>query len=271
MRKVLRNWLAQHHDSTLLQRIDGYAQQLHYAYENLNYNCEQNGERTVLRRLQEQDIVSFNTLFDVGANVGDWSTIAAEFYPQARIHAFEPVREAYSKLRQQVDDKPNIIPVNLGLSDKQGEQSFYCIPDAEGLSTCMNGFIERFYGSIPLEKLYPVSTGDRYCEEEDIEVIDFLKIDAEGSDCLVLAGFDGMFREGRIRIVQFEYGYASIETKFLLKDFYEFFLARDMMVGKIYPSYVDFREYSYQDENFIGPNYLAVQKELQPLVRALSV
>jgi hypothetical protein len=28
-------------------------------------------------------------------------------------------------------------------------------------------------------------------------------------------------------------------------------------VGKIYPDYVDFRDYDLSDEDFLGPNYLA--------------
>lgn len=40
-------------------------------------------------------------------------------------------------------------------------------------------------------------------------------------------------------------------------------------VGKIYPDYVDFRDYDLGDEDFLGPNYLASQVG-DPMVRTLS-
>ena len=53
-------------------------------------------------------------------------------------------------------------------------------------------------------------------------------------------------------------------------DFYEFFTQKNYVVGKIYPNYVDFKDYTLDDENFLGPNYLAVKKEYQDLISALS-
>jgi len=268
MRKSFARWLAQHHDSTVLRRMHRLFRRLHYAYENFDYDCEQNGERALLERLR--GVAPMSTLFDVGANVGEWSRIASELYPDARIHAFEPVDEAHQRLRAEVGGRANVVPVQLALSDAPGETPIYYIPGGEALATCMEGFIETFHGVEPMEKRIRLNTGDRYCREHGIERIDFLKIDAEGSDCRVLAGFEDMFAQGRIRMVQFEYGVASIVTKFLLKDFYEFFEARNMVVGKVYPSHVDFRRYSYQDEDFIGPNYVAVQADLQPEIEALA-
>jgi len=42
-----------------------------------------------------------------------------------------------------------------------------------------------------------------------------------------------------------------------------------MKLGKIYPNYVDFREYRFQDEDFLGPNYLAVHSSLESLIESL--
>jgi hypothetical protein len=79
----------------------------------------------------------------------------------------------------------------------------------------------------------------------------------EGAEHLVLEGLADLLREQRARFVPFEYGRVNILTHFLLRDFYEPFGSHGYLVGKIYPDYVDFREYELSDEDFLGPNYLA--------------
>ena len=97
-----------------------------------------------------------------------------------------------------------------------------------------------------------------------------MKIDVEGYEDKVLKGFEGMLKAGRIKIIQFEYGCINIDTHFLLKDFYDYLGRFDMKIGKIYPTYVDFREYRYSDENFFGPNYLAVHSSCTKVLDTLS-
>ena len=116
----------------------------------------------------------------------------------------------------------------------------------------------------------PVTTGDLYCSEHGIERIDFLKVDVEGAEREVLNGFSRMLDERRITAVQFEYGLVNIRSHVLLADFHELFESAGFAVGKIFPDGVDFRAYEIQrDEDFTGPNYLAVQRERQDLIDAL--
>ena len=113
--------------------------------------------------------------------------------------------------------------------------------------------------------------GDIFCAEKGIDNIDFLKIDVEGYEHKVLKGFEGILKRGGIKVIQFEYGYVNIDTHFLLKDFYDYLQSFGMKLGKIYPSYVDFREYEYKDEDFYGPNYLAVHQSCKSIIDLLSV
>ena len=96
--------------------------------------------------------------------------------------------------------------------------------------------------------------------------MDFLKLDVEGAEHLVLQGLDESLQNGRIRFVQFEYGRVNILTHFLLRDFYQLFRGYGYAVGKIYPDYVEFRDYDLRDEDFLGPNYLACRVEDEALV-----
>ena len=62
----------------------------------------------------------------------------------------------------------------------------------------------------------------------------------------------------------------NIASRFLLTDFHDLLGPRGFRIGKIYPTYVDFGPYRYRDEDFLGPNHLAVQESDAALIAALS-
>ena len=87
---------------------------------------------------------------------------------------------------------------------------------------------------------------------------------------LVLKGFSNALANGMIDVIQFEYGKVNILTRFLLRDIYEMLEGYGYTVGKLYPNYVEFRHYTLDDENFFGPNYVAILKDRRELVEAVS-
>jgi hypothetical protein len=52
---------------------------------------------------------------------------------------------------------------------------------------------------------FDLNTIDEYCKENDVDRIDFLKIDAEGLDYRILLGAKRMIEDNRIKYIQFEY------------------------------------------------------------------
>ncbi len=251
-----------------MAKFDKYLLRFHRGFENLDYNFDTNGEAYVLQTLQAK--TQLKTIFDVGANQGDWSKIASQAFPQAIIHSFEIVPATYRKLEENCRACANVHPHNLGLSDQNGPTKVFFNPQHSTLATCVPGFTQDFHHFEPQAEDAQVATGDSFCAENKISTIDFLKMDVEGFEPNVLRGFDGMLKTGRVKIMQFEYGYINAATHFLLKDFYDCLGKHDMKIGKIYPRYVDFREYRFQDENFYGPNYLVVHASQESIIRALS-
>lgn len=270
MRRAILSFVAKRmrSRSRLSSKIDKLSIRLHKEYENLDYDFFNNGEAAVLRKLA--GIQGFNTIVDVGANKGEWSLIASEVFPQATIHSFEIVPDTYSRLVENCGQRKNIACHNVGLSDVEGTTPVFFSPDKSGAATCVPNFSEQFHKYLPQTFEARVLTGDMFCADRGIETIDFLKIDVEGYEHKVLKGFEGMLKRGRIKVIQFEYGYININTHFLLKDFYDYLGAFDMKMGKIYPSYVDLREYRHSDENFYGPNYLAVHSACETFTNTLS-
>ena len=258
-----RNYLALHRKSRFVRQLSSYCVQLHALYENSNYDPQTNGEHFVLRTLAGQH---FNSIFDIGANVGDWALMAHEVFPKAQIHCFEIVPQTYEALKSNTAHIPEITVNNFGLSDKDGEVSVTFYPHADTLASLVDGAHQNAHHTVQGR----VRRGDEYVRERNIAQIDFLKIDVEGAEGLVLNGLAETIGVGRATVVQFEYGKVNILAKFLLRDFYDFFVSKGYKVGKIYPNYVDFREYKLEHEDFIGPNYLAVLANRADIINLLA-
>jgi FkbM family methyltransferase len=236
--------------------------------ENENYNMVENGEERVLKLLAQSGQV--RTIFDVGANIGDYSSTASAAFPQAEIYAFEPVRQTLDILTRRVTNLPNVKVLNYGLSDRDQTVTFSVQPDNLGSST-QYGAVSRLLNpdaahvteQVNLKKAGAAATA------LGVRQIDLLKIDTEGNDWFVLNGFLDWLEAGRIKVIQFEYGLSCIYTKRLLLDYHELLAPRGYRLGKIYPTYIDFKGYHPADEDFIGPNFLAVH-ESSSLVEQLK-
>jgi FkbM family methyltransferase len=219
-------------------------------FGNASYKSARNGERWLLDALRGESI---RTVLDVGANVGTWSLMAADLLPEASIYALEVVPDTAAALRTRAGQHDRIKCFNLGLAAHTGTLSLHYHATASTHAT-FTDYPHSWTG----ERIEcPVMRGDDFLAREGIREVDFLKLDVEGAEHLVLQGLENPLREQRVRFVQFEYGRVNILTHFLLRDFYQLFATYGYVVGKIYPDYVDFREYDLSDEDFLGPNYLA--------------
>ncbi|HEY0863824.1 MAG TPA: FkbM family methyltransferase [Lacunisphaera sp.] len=268
MRERLRKFLARHRRNRLVGKIGRNLGYLWQGFENQDYDLLTNGEQFVLRAVARVNPAA--RVFDVGAHRGDWARMAADVLPQGRIDSFEVVPSTYEKLRRGCAQLPNVTLHNLGLGETAGTVQFAVAEHRDELTSGVvgvHGELHKFeFTRVPCR----VTTGDRFCAEQGIERIDFLKIDVEGMEPLVLRGFAGMLAAGRIGALQFEYGQVNLGARFFLGDFYELLAPYGMRIGKIYPNYVDFRDYHFTQDNLSGPNFLAVPAGNRELIRLLQ-
>lgn len=234
------------------------------AYNNLNYDMETNGEFNLMRKME---ICSINTVFDVGANKGEYTQACLNNFARAKIHAFEIAPPTYRKLIANVKSD-RVIFNSFGLSNKKGSLVLNYSPDDDGSSSLVAGSVIHHgeWEEIDVD----VITGDDYCMQNNITAIDLLKVDVEGAEHLVFEGFSRTLSEENISAVQFEFGMVNIYSKFLLKDFYELFGRYGFIMGPVMPTGIDFRDYDTRDEDFQGPpNFFAVHKSRTDLIDVL--
>ena len=156
-------------------------------------------------------------VFDAGANVGELTLIFSRFVGETgSVHAFEASGSTFKKLETvcKAGGKLNIALNHLALSDKGG--SIYLNVYAEPYSSFNSQAARplKDYG-LDLEPVgieeTPAVTIDQYCEKNNIENIDLLKIDVEGAEFQVLKGARKMLESKRIACLTFEFGQTTFD------------------------------------------------------------
>ena len=252
IKKSVYHWITGQRKNRIGKGLYTVIKIIHEALENKNNDFNTNGEKWLVDSLgSEKPLI----VFDVGANIGDWTKMVHYKNRNAKIHSFEPIPEIFKKLSENTKGIDQIAINNLALGKEEDKLEMNYYPSNPIFSSFFNHPLGKNQENVVEVK---VTSGDAYCKLENIEFIDFLKIDVEGFEPSVLFGFDRMFAEKRIGMVQFEYGDLVLKTGFLLKDFYEFFEKKNYKVGKLFPRFIEFGDYNFNKENFLPSNFVAV-------------
>jgi len=232
-----------------VQRFDG----------DNNPDPETNGEYDMLRAT----IPACRTVFDVGAHVGGWSEAVVKLNPQVALHAFEPGAKSFAALAQR--GLPAGVRLNrLALGATSEQRALYSFGGHQELSSL---YAREAIDGYPVDRsdaseTVTVTTLDAYCAQHGVAEIDFLKIDAEGHDLQVLRGGRGMLARRAVGIVQFEYGAANIDSRDLLKDFFDFFAELSYDLLKVRQGgFAPFARYDARLENFTYQNWIAARRK----------
>lgn len=201
-------------------------------------------------------------LFDVGANRGQFLKHLIAAFSHSEIYSFEPNLECFKILKNSVRNIPNVKCLNFGLGNISGEFPIY-LPKKDLLSeraTLLPNAINFLKANEQvLTQSIQVKTLDIFCEENNIQFIDFLKIDTEGYEFNVLLGASRLINEKRINIIQFEFNEMNVEARVFLKDFYD--LLKDFRFYRLGPeSLIYLGEYSSKNEIFVYQNIVAIRK-----------
>lgn len=214
-------------------------------------------------RLLESLKGNLNTIFDVGSNIGEWTRMAREFHPDADIHSFEVVPNTYKKQLDNIKFDGKTFLNGFGLSNAAGILPMQHNTEFDAMSSCLAEL--HVDSSVWVDGL--VMTGDQYVQSRQIDFIDFLKIDVEGAENLVFEGFADTLNANKVGIIQFEYAFANVLSKFLLVDAYKMLMPLGFNLGKLTKDKWSMDRYKLTDEDFQGPNILAVHNSKMHLVQ----
>ena len=200
-------------------------------------------------------------IFDVGANIGDYSRLLEEFFSdRADIYCFEPSRETYRKLSENFNGKKNIHIYNLGFSNEDKTVFLFADKNASGLASLYKRRLDHFNIHMNETEQVKVMTVDNFCRGEGIKKIDFLKLDIEGHELQALEGAREILKSNSIDFIQFEFGGCNIDSRTFFQDFYyllkdDFYIYRIIQDG-LYP----IEKYEEACECFITTNFFAERR-----------
>ena len=231
---------------------------------------EQSGEEWVLREVVAPACRRVETpvVFDVGANVGDYSRLVRRHLPAALVYAFEPSASVFKELERNLSNTEapeRFRAFNVGLSDEEKTVELYSYT-VEGQEQSLISSIDRRLPTqvvsveVSASERIGVRTLDGFCEAQGVARVDFLKLDVEGHELSVLRGAQGMLEAGAVSLIQFEFGPANIYSRTYFYDFWSLLHERFDLFRIIPRGIVPITYYGEHREVFLTTNYLAVRR-----------
>ena len=149
-----------------------------------------------------QSLNSESVFFDVGTNAGSFIK-ALDFFSFPNVHCFEPHPFLAEKTKQVY---PHITMNDYCLGNTNGFIDIYIPNLSVGLSSIVRRPVfDKLNQDITVLNV-KCQTLDSYCSEHSIQQIDFIKIDVEGAEKIVLEGAKGLLQSHRIKAGIFEIG-----------------------------------------------------------------
>lgn len=145
-------------------------------------------------------------IFDIGACEGEDTIKYSKLYPNSKIYSFEPLPQNFEKIKANIKkyEANNVSFFLQALSDKQDNSTFYVSSGApagyennqewnfgnKSSSLLPPDKVSEEFEWLKFDQQIKVQTNTLFdfCQEQNIEQIDFVHMDVQGAELLVLKG-----------------------------------------------------------------------------------
>lgn len=244
-----------------------------YGRGDLNNDMRTNGEALIQRCVIDAWVRNKTpnqrgfVVFDVGANVGDWTVLLLKqlgellraVKNEVSIYCFEPVPSTNATLRTNLSGRPLKLYIEeLALSSKNGQSEIFVRDE----SNCgVNSLHKDPSASEQTPLNIPLNTAYEFCQDRGIDYVHLMKCDTEGHDSEVIRGALPLLRESRVSVLQFEYNYRWIISNTFLRDVFDILDGLPYMVAKLQADHLlVIRHWHYELERFFEGNYAIVHE-----------
>lgn len=171
-----------------------YRDNFEYIFKT-KYSCDAMPMMIVLNSLIENSDVCI----DVGSNVGITSIWMAK--NSKLVYAFEPEKENRLRFMEnvRVNNVHNIKLIPKAVSNKSGYAELNIL-ESYGHHSLGKVTTSKFIKA----EIVETTTLDLFCKENDIPIIDFLKVDVEGFELEVFEGAKNLLKNKQIMLIAFE-------------------------------------------------------------------
>lgn len=169
-----------------------------------NYRDEREILRDFLNILEPTDV-----FYDVGANIGLYSTIVGKNINQRNVFSFEPQQNNYDKLKLNLERNGiNANTSKIALSDETEVKSMLVESGTTGEG---HGSLTSSRGVNKAEIEVQTVRGDDFADENKDP--DLVKIDVEGAELKVLKGMEKTLNKKDIKLIYCEIHSKELESK----------------------------------------------------------
>lgn len=145
--------------------------------------------------------VNFKYILDVGANLGEWTRMAKEVFPDSVIYMIEPLSEMESNLKKICEEFPGTKYFPNGAGSKIENHVMTTWGDDLAGANCL--VVENEYlKSINKQRIIPIITIDSLIEKGEIEIPELAKLDIQGYELEALKGATKLFGKTEVFILE---------------------------------------------------------------------
>lgn len=161
-------------------------------------------------KIFQQVIRPSDTVFDIGANMGWYTVLASSILQSGKCFAFEPNPELLERTVKHIELnglQDNCQFFNVALSEQPGSVTLHVYKRGHGLSSIQPVSKDKF---TPIE--VEATTVDLIIEKHSIQAVDFIKMDVEGAELMVLLGSQGLLKQQNPPIWVMEINFETART-----------------------------------------------------------
>tara|TARA_B100000787_G_scaffold1776_1_gene1366 strand:- start:6165 stop:6881 length:717 start_codon:yes stop_codon:yes gene_type:complete len=202
--------------------------------------------------------------FDVGAHEGETLEYLQQIETIKKIYSFEPQIEIYNKILKKYNFNDRIILNNLALSNNCEEKIFFinALSSTSSFSLLNDNSLWLKIKNIILNEKNLIkdsitlrtSTIDNYVNENNINMIDLLKIDTEGHELEVLMGSMKTIKKNKVKYLLIELHTSKMYKNYSKTKIEEFLKKNNFILLKSFKfpfhTFVD-NLYEYKGSNFL--------------------
>jgi len=150
------------------------------------------------------------TIFDIGAHMGETVQYYRRLFPRSRIFAFEPNPELYRFCQQRFQEDKKVSIYRLAVAAENKQETMFINKDSATSSLKKSvDEAEKNWGravcQIVKTENVKVVTLDRFCGSIGVDVIHICKVDVQGHEIEVLRGAQGLLAQSQISLLQLEW------------------------------------------------------------------
>ncbi|MEM7714878.1 MAG: FkbM family methyltransferase [Cyanobacteria bacterium P01_A01_bin.68] len=159
-------------------------------------------------------------VFDVGSNIGDYSVLFSKIVgAKGKVYAFEATEMTFHKLQQRLIQEKcrNISAFHNAVYSENKQIEFnefpedYSVWNSIGTPKMLNPDGSGEYVPIVKTEVVEAVSLDYFCQQHNIEKIDYLKVDVEGAESDVLQGASELLKNKFVKFIQFEISQKMLE------------------------------------------------------------